>query len=187
MHLWEPSEFMYIHTSHMHPSIQALIDHFGFAKLPVEGTFFRQTHRTAKELPHGDPLGTAMIGMYCNEPLSLSCFHRLTQDETWHFYLGDPLILYLLHEDGRTEEVVMGHDLLAGQQLQFTVPAGVWQGGCLKPGGSFAVFGCTLAPGFTPGCFEAGLMEELIQQYPGSEGIIRRLSVNGTETRMPNR
>lgn len=171
----------------MHPSTAQIIAHFGFKPLPVEGTLYIETYRSGHELREGLPTGTAMIGMYCNDPLSLSCFHRLAHDEVWHFYLGDPLILYLLYPDGTSEEVVMGPEVLAGQKVQFTVPAGVWQGGCLVEGGQYAVFGCTMAPGFTPGCFEAGLAEQLIEQYPGRAGIIRKLGVNGMETSMPER
>ncbi|HSL41453.1 MAG TPA: cupin domain-containing protein [Desulforhopalus sp.] len=169
----------------MPPPIAQLIAHFGFKPLPVEGTLYVETWRTRRELQTGLPAGTAMIGMYCNDPLSLSCFHRLEHDETWHFYLGDPLILYLLHPDGSSGEVLMGPDVLAGQSVQYTVPAGLWQGGCLAEGGEYAVFGCTMAPGFTPGCFEAGLAERLIEQYPGRAEIIKKLRVNGPETRMP--
>ena len=168
----------------MHPSPRQMIEFFGFRRLPVEGTLYTETYRSGGEGEGGLPAGTAMIGMYCNEPLSLSCFHRLAHDEVWHFYLGDPLVLYLLHPDGTSEEVVMGPEVLAGQKVQFTVPAGVWQGGCLAEGGEYAVFGCTMAPGFTPGCFEAGLAERLIEQYPGRAEIIKKLSVNGPETRI---
>ncbi len=61
----------------------------------------------------------------------------------------------------------------------------MWQGGCLKPGGRYALFGCTMAPGFTGGCFEAGVAAELVEEYPGRAEIICKLSVNGSETHMP--
>ncbi|MFN5376693.1 MAG: hypothetical protein ACK492_10075, partial [Chitinophagaceae bacterium] len=64
--------------------IKDIIDHFKFEILPVEGTFFKQTYRSSILNEEGAPLGTAMIGMYCNSPLSFSSFHKLTQDETWH-------------------------------------------------------------------------------------------------------
>ena len=34
--------------------------------------------------------------------------HRLPTDEIWHFYLGDPIELLLLHADGRSDHIVMG-------------------------------------------------------------------------------
>ncbi|MBI5297662.1 MAG: cupin domain-containing protein [Chloroflexi bacterium] len=77
----------------MHPEVKALIKHYHFQPLPVEGTLFVSTYRSAQEVEGGGPVGTAMIGLYCDEPHSLSLFHRLTTDEVWHFYGGDPLRL----------------------------------------------------------------------------------------------
>ena len=70
-----------------------------------------------------------MIGMYAHEPLSRSLFHRLPADEVWHFYGGDPLRLVLLYPGGQSADVILGPDPLAGQKVQFVVPAGVWQAG----------------------------------------------------------
>ena len=169
----------------MNPEVSSLLNHFQFETLPVEGTFYKQTYRSTRALENGNPMGTAMIGMYCNDPLSVSCFHRLTHDEVWHFYKGDPLVLYLLYEDGTSEEVIMGTDILAGQKVQFTIPAGVWQAGCLLEGGQYALFGCTLAPGFTGDCFEGGIAGMLIEKYPDRRDIILQLSSNGQATTMP--
>jgi predicted cupin superfamily sugar epimerase len=131
-----------------------------------------------------------MIGCYADTLSSLSRFHRLTRDEVWHAYAGDPFVLHLLHEDGHTSDVVMGTDPLAGQQMQYVVqyvvPAGTWQAGCLLPGGRHALFGCTMAPGFTPDCFEAGRVDDLTARYPQAAAIIARLGVTGGETRLPD-
>ncbi|MEO1514989.1 MAG: cupin domain-containing protein [Bacteroidota bacterium] len=170
----------------MHPEARLVYQHFDFEVLPVEGTFFRQTYRSEEEWAPGWAVGTAMIGMYCHEPQSLSCFHRLAQDEIWHFYQGDPLHLYLLYEDGRSEEVVLGTDFRAGHHIQYKVPAGVWQGGCLSEGGRYALFGCTLAPGFHPSAFEAGLAADLMAKYPDRKDIIAKLSVNEDVTQLPD-
>ena len=126
-----------------------------------------------------------MIGLYADSPRSVSCFHRLSRDEVWHAHAGDPFVLYLLHPDGRSERVLMGTDPLAGQKVQCTVPAGAWQAGCLMPGGRYALFGCTMAPGFTGDCFEAGAPEVLAAQYPEQAEAIHRLAVMGAERRMP--
>ncbi|MEY3546983.1 MAG: hypothetical protein RLZZ313_1345, partial [Verrucomicrobiota bacterium] len=74
----------------MNPTIQELIRRYRLEPLPVEGTLFVESYRSALELQPGRPAGTAMIGLYCEEPLSHSLFHRLTLDEVWHFYGGDP-------------------------------------------------------------------------------------------------
>lgn len=170
----------------VHADTMALLRQYGFQRLPIEGTLYRETWRATDGDASGEPAGTAMIGCYADSLGSLSRFHRLTHDEVWHAYAGDPFVLYLLHEDGQTSEVVMGTDPLAGQQVQVVVPAGTWQAGCLLPGGRHALFGCTMAPGFTPACFEAGRVEALTRRYPQRADIIARLGVTDGATRLPD-
>jgi len=173
------------HAGDIHPDTQRIIDHFQLGRLPVEGTLFINTYCSNFKTERGKPAGTAMIGLYSEQPLSISCFHRLTYDEIWHVYGGDPFTLYLLYPDGSGEEILMGTEPLKGQRVQFVIPAGTWQAGCIVPGGRYALFGCTMAPGFNGEDFEAANMEELIRQYPSREDIIRKLSINGDETKMP--
>jgi predicted cupin superfamily sugar epimerase len=170
----------------MHPDVSALIELYKLEPLPVEGTLFASTYRSHRDMPDGGPLGTAMIGLYCNDPVSFSCFHRLPTDEIWHFYGGDPLRLVLLHPDGASEEVLMGSDPQAGQRVQFVVPANAWQAGHTVSGGRYSLFGCTMAPGFTSHGFEAGIAADLIERYPERADDIRRLCAVGAETRMPD-
>lgn len=171
--------------SEIHPDTRAVLDHYQFQRLPVEGTFFKNTYCSEQKTQNGEPAGTAMIGLYCEKPLSVSCFHRLPYDEVWHVYGGDPFLLVLLHPDGSSEKVLMGSDPIKGQRVQFVVPAHTWQAGYIVPGGRYALFGCTMAPGFSGSGFEAGIAEKLIDQYPERKEDIRRLSINGQESRMP--
>ena len=92
----------------MHEVAAALIEHFGMEPLPVEGTFFASTYRSSADAPDGGPAGTAIVGLYCDDPPSRSLFHRLEFDEVWHFYAGDPIRLVLLHPDGCSDEVILG-------------------------------------------------------------------------------
>ncbi len=168
------------------PTVQQLVDHLGMTPLPVEATLFVSTYRSTAETATGGPVGTAMIGLYSVDPPSRSLFHRLTFDEVWHFYRGDPMRLILLHPDGSSEEVIMGSDLLAGQRVQLVIPAGVWQAGELVYGGRWALFGCTMGPGFTGTCFEGGRADDLLAAYPDRATDIRRLGISeGHETSMP--
>lgn len=169
----------------IHPDTQAILDHYQFQRLPVEGTFFKNTYCSEQKTPDGQPSGTAMIGLYSERPLSISCFHRLIYDEVWHVYGGDPFLIVLLHTDGSSEEILMGCDPLQGQNVQYVIPAHTWQAGYLVPGGRYALFGCTMAPGFSGSCFEAGIAEELIKQYPERKEDIMRLSINGKTSKMP--
>jgi predicted cupin superfamily sugar epimerase len=169
------------------PIAAALVERFGMERLPVEGTWFRQTWRSGAGAAAGRPAGTAIVGLYCDEPPSRSLFHRLDADEVWHFYGGDPIRLVLLHADGTSEDVILGGDVLGGERAQHVVPAGAWQAGELVAGGRWALFGCTMAPGFTAAGFEGGSAEALLARYPAREEDIRRLAIPpGEGTRMPD-
>jgi predicted cupin superfamily sugar epimerase len=154
--------------------VAALIAAFDMTPIPVEGALFAQTYVSAVRTPHGDPAGTAIVALYAREPRSFSCFHRLTFDEVWHFYGGDPFRLILLFPDGSSRDVVMGPDVLAGQCVQYTVPAHVWQAGDLLDGSTYALFGCTMAPGFVPACFAAGDAATLLAGWPSRAADIAR-------------
>jgi predicted cupin superfamily sugar epimerase len=151
------------------PEVRALIERFDLRPLPVEGTLFAETYRSTA--------ATAIVALYSVDPPSRSNFHDLTHDEVWHAYAGDPFRLILLHPDGSSEDVVMGRDVRAGQHVQFTVPAGTWQAGELLPGSRYALFGCTMAPGFTPDCFAASPADPLIARWPGRAADILRLAI----------
>jgi predicted cupin superfamily sugar epimerase len=126
-----------------------------------------------------------MIGLYAESPRSHSLFHRLTHDDVWHVYGGDPFVLHLLHPDGRYEAVCMGSDIRQNERVQYVVTAGTWQAGELVAGGRYALFGCTMAPGFTGGGFEAGHTDVLRQAFPDAAEVIARLGVTHGSTRMP--
>lgn len=162
--------------------IQRQIDKYQFERLPLEGTFFKSTYRTNENTPEGFPLGTAMIGMYCAHPKSISTFHRLTHDEVWHMYEGDPLELILLYPDGTGKHVCMGGPKGV---VQTVIPAGVWQAGRMIPGGIYSIYGTTMAPGFHGTCFEAGIREELLKQYPSFQKEIEELTNSGSDKFLP--
>ncbi len=176
-------------------TVERLISHFQLEPLPVEGGLFRQTYRAAETISDvaaspiyakDKPVGTAIIAMFTDDPDSFSAMHRLPTDEMWHFYLGDPIELLLLHTDGHSEHVVMGQDVLNGQRVQFVVPNGAWMGAHLLPGGAFAVFGNTMAPGFTSADFEGAERTMLIAHYPHEAKLITRLTrTHAPTTRMP--
>jgi predicted cupin superfamily sugar epimerase len=79
----------------------------------------------------------------------------------------------------------MGHDMAAGEHAQYVVPAGTWQAGELAQGRRYALFGCTMAPGFTGRCFEAGRAEQLRLSHPQAADVIERLGVVHGSTQMP--
>ena len=103
-----------------------LVAHYGLEPIPREGGLFRRTWEgRAGRRPAGGL--RAIVALLTVE--DYSALHRLPTDEIWHFYLGDPLELLLLAPDGTSRTVVLGPDVLGGQQPQTTVPAGTWMGG----------------------------------------------------------
>src|SRR5271165_5220237 len=93
----------------MLPEVSALIKLFNLKPLAIENTLFAQTY--VSEIKIGDhPISSAMIGLYCETPLSVSLFHKLTFDEVWHYYAGDPFRLILLYPDGSSRDIIMSND-----------------------------------------------------------------------------
>ena len=162
-----------------------LIQKFGLETLPVEGGHFRQTYKsdeTVSVVPDGQespllkPRATAILYLLSADPDSFSAIHRLPADEIYHFYLGDPVELLVLRQDGASEIVTLGHDVLNGQHIQFAVPAGVWQGSRIVQGGEFALMGTTMAPGFIDEDYTPADREALIKQYPDRAELITLLT-----------
>ena len=155
---------------------QAIIEKLNLQPLPGEGGLYTQSYLSAEViLPSAlparyasqeKPYGTAIYFLLTSDPDSFSALHCLPTDEIYHFYLGDPVEMTLLHPDGRVQRVILGPRLLEGQQVQFVVPGGVWQGSRLAKGGDFGLLGTTMAPGFTPSDYIEGRREELLAQYP---------------------
>lgn len=175
-------------------SAEQLIQHLGLKPLPVEGGYFRETYRSEETIRKEalparyrfeKAFGTAIYYLLTSAPDSFSALHGLPSEEIYHFYLGDPVEMLLLHPDGRSERVVLGPDVLAGQRVQLVVPRGVWQGSRLVSGGRWALLGTTMAPGFDSGDYVGGEREELLRRYPEQSELIRQLTPPGSPVRMP--
>ena len=119
-----------------------------------EGGYYKETYRSSTRIPgESRPHSTAIY--YLLVPGSVSKMHRLRSDELFHFYIGDPVTWVLLESSKRVRKVTLGSQLDKGQVPQMIVPAGTWFGGILE-GGSFALMGTTVAPGFEFEDFELG-------------------------------
>ena len=151
--------------------------------LPVEGGYYVETYRSSTELPADTksppydgirPASTAIY--YLLTPDTFSTLHRLPSDEIFHFYLGDPIELLELDADGGGRVVRLGQNLFGDMKLQHVVKAGTWQGSKLVYGGSFALLGVTMAPGFIFQDYEAGNRDQLVDLYPDFESLIGELT-----------
>lgn len=149
-----------------------LIQHYSMELLDGEHTFFSECYHSPKRNEEGKLLASTMYGLYCKEPKSYSDFHKLSHEEIWTFLEGDPFTLYLLYEDGSVDTITLGSDLSSGQLLQYTVPVGVMQAGCLNPGGEYALYSCTVVPAFDWQCFTMAEKEEILRKYGEKKEII---------------
>ena len=149
-----------------------LIQHYSMELLEGEHTFFSECYHSPKRNEEGKLLASTMYGLYCKEPKSYSDFHKLSHEEIWTFLEGDSFTLYLLYEDGSVDTVTLGSDLSSGQLLQYTVPVGVMQAGCLSPGGEYALYSCTVVPAFDWQCFTMAEKEEILRKYGEKKEII---------------
>jgi predicted cupin superfamily sugar epimerase len=170
-------------VTHSREHVDAVIAALGLERLPVEGVLFRQTW---KQVDGDQVIGTVMIGMLTDDKDSISVMHRLRADEAWHFYAGDPIRMLLLHPDGTHAAPLLGPDVLAGHLPQIVVPAGTWMGAALDPGGTYALFGNTMAPGFTSEMFEAGERGALCAGWPAATEMITALTSDHFVRDMPS-
>jgi predicted cupin superfamily sugar epimerase len=105
-----------------------------------------------------------------------SAFHRIKQDEIWHFYDGSPVRIHMISETGAYSHVVVGRDLDAGQVPQYVVKGGVWFASEVVGDDSFSFVGCTVSPGFDFDDFELPTRHKLLKLYPDLKSIITMLT-----------
>jgi predicted cupin superfamily sugar epimerase len=153
---------------------------------PREGGHFRESYRSdeaissaalparyrhAGKSPRKRSVSTAIY--YLVTSGKGSPLHRLRSDEVYHFYIGDPVEVLLLGK--KAETAVLGTELSKGERPQLVVPKGVWQGLRLKKGGSFALLGTTVAPGFDYSDYESADGQLLLSKYPKFKKLIAAL------------
>jgi predicted cupin superfamily sugar epimerase len=116
---------------------------------------------------------------YFLESPGCSVMHRVTGDMIYHFYSGDPvqmLLLYPKDRKVRSEVCVFGNNLALRQNPMKEIPGGTWLGSRLMPGGSWALMGVTMAPGFDPVDYAVGEREQLIKEHPEQKDLISALT-----------
>ena len=103
-----------------------------------------------KMIPH--PEGGHYVEVFKNKDVSHIYFlleghehshwHRITKNETVHFYSGDPLEIYT-SEDGEEFET---NQIGSNNNFIFSIKKNTWF--AMKPKGKYSLIGCTVAPAF---------------------------------------
>jgi uncharacterized protein len=147
-----------------------VIKELDLVPLPEEGGFYRETYRSSRQVksPLLGEMSECTAIYYLITEDSFSALHVVDQDEIFHFYAGSPVEMLQIDEAGIPTRMVIGSDIFAGQIPQVVVRHGIWQGTkLLAPSpGSWALLGCTVAPGFELRNFHVKSRSELITMFP---------------------
>lgn len=158
---------------------KAVIEKLGLEPLPEEGGFYRETYRDSGKIPasalmmHEGERSYSTCIYYLITPEEFSGLHAVKSTEVFHFYLGDPVEMLQISEDGSVQKTILGHDIFDQQSPQIVVEPGIWQGTKLVPGGKWALLGCTVAPGFEFSDFSEGTYENLSKKFPKWSALIK--------------
>ncbi|MEX3843426.1 cupin domain-containing protein [Paraburkholderia sp. BR10882] len=159
-------------------AVEALIRRFGLEPHP-EGGYYSETYRADKLVrregaaaAEGTRAASTAIYFLLAEG-AYSAWHRIRSDELWHFYAGSPLEIHSIDERGVLSTRKLGHALdHPGTVFQAVVPAGHWFAArCCDPS-TYALVGCTVAPGFEFSEFEIADVNALADKYPLHRSIV---------------
>ena len=162
--------------------VNNLITQLSLVKHP-EGGYFKETYRSEGIIPHnsikhtfnGDrSYSTGIYFLLTSD--TFSAFHRIKQDEMWHFYDGGPLIVHVINPEGHYYQIVLGNNFENNEVPQAVVPAGSWFGASVKNENDYSFVGCTVSPGFDFQDFELAKESELSNAFPEHKDIIKALT-----------
>jgi len=148
-----------------------------------EGGFFRETYRAKHEInPEALPgsyagsrnIATSIYFLLTTN--AFSSFHMIKQDETWHFYEGSTISLHIISREGLHQEIKIGANPEKEEVFQFTVPGNSWFAAKVRQKDSYALVGCTVAPGFDFNDFTLGKRKELAKLFPLHSDLIEELT-----------
>ena len=162
--------------------MEEIIDKLGLQPHP-EGGYFKETYRSQDSIQEA-ALGEGYIGernystciYFVLTSKNFSAFHRIKQDEIWHFYDGSPILLHTISESGVHDVHLIGIDIKNGEAPQLIVTGGSWFAAEVMNQNDFSLVGCTVSPGFSFEDFELKSRKELISIFPENEEIISRLT-----------
>jgi len=82
----------------------------------------------------------------------------------------------VIDEGGNLNKFLLGRNIENGESLQTVIKYNSWFAAELSDKTSFALIGCTVAPGFDFNDFELGKRDELIKTFPQFRELIYKLA-----------
>jgi len=120
------------------------------------------------------PIGSALYFMVTpNAPVRL---HRIRNDQLYHYYLGDPLEVFMLSADRRVERVIVGPDLRNDQHVQLFIPGNTFHTARLIENGQWFLGASTEWPGVVSTDVEIGNLDVLAEKYPAAAADLRAIA-----------
>lgn len=147
-----------------------------------EGGYYREIYRSHESIER-EALPNRFEGSRCFSTSiyyllgnsDYSMFHRIRQDEIWHFYDGGCLQIHVIGSDGNYSLRKLGLDCEEGELPQVVIRAGDCFAAEPAERTPFCLAGCTVAPGFDFADFYAPDKGELTALFPAHSAIIDRL------------
>jgi predicted cupin superfamily sugar epimerase len=166
----------------MRPTAQYWIDTLQMTT-HVEGGAFKETYRAKDTIPKS-ALSAAFAGdrnfstaiYFLLQQAQFSALHRISADEVWHFYEGDPLEVIEIKPSGELTIHLLGRNPEAGEVFQCVIEAGSWFGSRVAAKGEYSLVGCTVAPGFDFADFELAKRDSLLNEFPQYPTLIEQLT-----------
>lgn len=148
-----------------------------------EGGFFKETYRSKGEINQAilgenyegtRNYSTCIYFLLTSD--TYSAFHKINQDEIWHFYDGSPIKIHMVTETGAYSNIIVGNNLENGERPQFVVPGGCWFAAKVINEKDYTLVGCTVSPGFDFRDFILSTRDALISKFPQHETLITSLT-----------
>ena len=162
----------------MHQEANILIEKLSLLPHP-EGGYFKEIYRSQQSSQLGKPyngqrsFSTSIYFLLTSD--QFSAFHKISQDEIWHFYKGSPIHLHIIYPEGKYQLVKIGNNLEKGEVPQYVVPGGHWFAAEVINPNSYSLVGCTVAPGFDFLDFELAKQNDLTTICPQQKKLISQL------------
>lgn len=124
----------------------------------------------------GRAVGSALYFMVTQDrPVHL---HRIRNDQLYHYYMGDPIEVFMLRGEGKVERAVVGPDLRAGQTVQLFIRGNTFHTARIVGQRDWFLGASTEWPGVEPQDVEIGKLDELAAQYPSAAKEIREIAAS---------
>lgn len=162
--------------------IETLVASLNLSPHP-EGGYYREYYRCAETNSFDERFNqqqrSVSTGIYfLIKTAAFSAWHRIKSDEAWHFYEGSPVTILTINPASKAlQRLKLGRTSEhPGTEYTVIIPKEHWFCAYVEEPDSFALCGCTVAPGFDFQDFELADKAALQAEFPEHEEVIARFT-----------